>query len=70
MKNEQWLNEKLSNFKSFIQSNLQPIEEQSDDTKKNVEYVMSMSLDDWLSFASKHLMKFKNNPQRSTGCDG
>lgn len=66
MKNEEWLNDKLSNFKSLIQSNLKPIEEQSDDTKKNVDYVMSMTLDDWLSFASKHLMKFKNNPQDAT----
>ena len=66
MKNEQWLNEKLSNFTSFIQSNLKPIEDQSEDTKDNVNYVMSMSLDDWLSFASKHLMKFKNTPQDAT----
>lgn len=66
MKNAEWLNEKLTNFKQHIKSNLSPQEEWTPEIRKNVEYVMDMSLDDWLQFASKHLMRFRANPSEAT----
>lgn len=66
MKNADWLNEKLSNFKEHIKSNLSPKEEWTPEIHKNVEYVMDMSLDDWLQFSSKHLMRFRANPCEAT----
>jgi hypothetical protein len=66
MKNEEWLNEKLVNFKSHIHENLRPPVDWTPEIKKNVDYVMNMSLDDWLKFASNHLMRFKETPSEAT----
>ena len=66
MKNDEWLNEKLANFKSHIQTNLRPQHQWTPEIKKNVDYVMGLSLDDWLQFASKHLIQFKETPSDAT----
>lgn len=69
MKNEEWLNEKLVNFKSHIHENLRPPVDWTPEIKKNVDYVMNMSLDDWLKFASNHLMRFKGSWDNQSSAD-
>jgi hypothetical protein len=64
--NGEWLRGKLNNFKAHIQQHLRPEAEWTADTRRNVEYVMGMDLDDWLAFASKHLLRYRDDPSAAT----
>ena len=66
MKQGDFLQEKLDNFKNHIKTCLKPVELRSKKVHENIEFILKFSLDDWLEFASKHLVPYQDDLDSAT----